>query len=201
MRTINLDRIKRLEGFIKAFRTDHDCFPTFAEMYEGLNYKSSQTLQADVRRLKERGFLDAESKTVTFSSPKGAIKGVPATIVGSIRCGEPAEAREEIEGHVILPAAIFGADKDLVLLKAVGDSMKDAQISDGDLLVVRKQPTAEVNNIVIACLCDGEATCKTLKKDDDGFYYLHPENNEYTDIVPCEGWYIYGVVRQVIHNV
>lgn len=200
MRTIDEGRIKSLEEFITAFRTDHDCFPTFAEMYEGLNYKSSQTLQADVRRLKERGFLDAESKSVAFSSPYGTVKGVPATIVGSVRCGEPTEAREEIEGHVILPAAIFGADKDLVLLKATGDSMKDAQISDGDLLVVRKQPDAMVNDIVIACLCDGEATCKTLKMDDDGSYYLHPENAEYTDIIPCEGWYIYGVVRQVIHK-
>ena len=201
MRTINEDRIKRLEDFIKAFRTDHDCFPTFAEMYEGLDYKSSQTLQADVRRLKERGFLDAESKTVTFSSPKGAIKGVPAAIVGSVRCGDPSEAQEEIEGNVILPTAIFGADKGLVLLKARGDSMKNAQISDGDLLVVRKQPDAMVNDIVIACLCDGEATCKTLKRDEDGFYYLHPENPDYCDIVPCEGWYIYGVVRQVIHSI
>ena len=200
MRTVNEARIKKLEEFIKAFRTDRDSFPTFAEMYKGLAYTSSQTLQADVRRLKERGFLDAESKTVTFSSPKGVIKGVPAMIVGSIRCGEPAEAQEEIEGHVILPAAIFGADKDLVILKAKGDSMKNAQITDGDLLIVRKQPDAMVNDIIIACLCDGEATCKTLKRDEDGFYYLHPENPDYSDIFPCEGWYIYGVVRQVIHK-
>ena len=200
MRSINEDRIKRLEVFIKTYRTEHDGFPTFADMYKGLSYTSSQTLQADVRRLKERGFLDAESKTVSFSSPKGAIKGVPATIVGSVRCGEPTEAREEIEGNVILPTAIFGADKDLVILKAKGNSMKNAQITDGDLLIVRKQPDAMVNDIIIACLCDGEATCKTLKKDEDGFYYLHPENPDYSDIVPCEGWYIYGVVRQVIHK-
>ena len=202
MRTTDKNRVNALKEYIRCFRIDYDRFPTFREMLNGCEYVSRQTLQADIRRLIDEGFLVAgEHGRISFSDAADGIKGNAISVVGSVRCGSPTEAQEEVEGCVILPTSIFGTDKNLVLLRAKGYSMKDRQISDGELPVVRKQPVAEAGNIVIACLCDGEATCKTLKRDEDGFYYLHPENPDYCDIVPCEGWYIYGVVRQVIHSI
>ena len=202
MRITDTKRVTALKEFAKTFRTDNDRFPTFREMFDGCGYKSRQTLQADIRRLIDEGFLVAgEHGRLSFSDVAGGgIKGTATSVVGSVRCGAPAEAQEEIEGCVILPTAIFGADKNLVLLKAKGDSMKGKQITDGDLLVVRRQPTAEVGDIVIALLEGGETTCKTLRKDGNGNCYLEAANNEYDDIYPEGTWHIYGVVRQAIHD-
>lgn len=201
MPRVNKERVALLKEFIRDYRSDNDRFPSFSEMQAGMNYSSRQTLQADIKRLKEEGFLIADDAgRLTFSSAAGDVKGIATSVVGSVRCGSPTEAHEEIEGFVILPTVIFGADKNLVLLKAKGDSMKGKQIVDGDLLVVRKQPTANVGEIVIALLDSGETTCKTLRKDNNGNYYLEAANNDYSDIWPEGTWCIYGVVRHAIHN-
>ena len=201
MRITDTKRVTALKEYVKGFRTDNDRFPTFQEIFDGCGYKSRQTLQADIRRLIEEGFLVTDARgRISFSAAADGIKGTATSVVGSVRCGSPTEAQEEIEGCVILPTAIFGADKNLVLLKAKGDSMKDRQITDGDLLVVRKQPAAEVGEIVIALLENGETTCKTLRKDDNGNCYLEAANADYADIYPEGEWCIYGVVRQAIHN-
>lgn len=201
MRTTDKNRVNALKEYIRCFRIDYDRFPTFREMLNGCEYVSRQTLQADIRRLIDEGFLvSGEHGRISFSDAADGIKGNAISVVGSVRCGSPTEAQEEVEGCVILPTAIFGTDKNLVLLRAKGDSMKDRQISDGDLLVVRRQSSADVGDIVIALLDTGETTCKILRKDDIGNYYLEAANSEYSDIHPEGTWCIYGVVRQAIHD-
>ena len=201
MRTINTERISETEKFIKEFHAKNGRFPYFSEIMEGRKYASRQTLQADIRRLKEKGVIDSNtSEGIKLAeSSLGGMKGKVAMIVGTVRCGGPTEAHEDIEGYVILPASIFRGDN-LVILKATGDSMTGVQISDGDLLVVRKQPDAKVNDTVIAIMESGESTCKILQKDDNGNYYLEAANPEYQDIHPDSNWCIYGVVQQVIHQ-
>lgn len=201
MRKIDENRISRTLAFIKEYKESYDRSPSLREIMKACSYTSKSLLEQDIRRLKERGLLTADSEgKLMFASDAERAQTIPSALVGTVHCGAPVEAMEEIEAYISLPTAVFGNDKNLFLLHASGDSMIEKKIYDGDLLVVRKQPTAEVGDIVIACLCEGEATCKTLKRDSDGTYYLHPENSAYTDIVPCEGWTIYGVVKSVIHT-
>lgn len=202
MKKIDESRIAKTLEFIRDYKEKYDRSPTVRLIMQECGYKSHSLVDLDIRRLKERGLLAADSDgKLIFSSDADRAKTVPSTLVGTVHCGLPAEAQEEIEAYISLPAAIFGNDRNLVLLHAKGDSMIGKNIFDGDLLVVRKQPVAEPNAVVIACLCDGEeATCKTLKKDEEGTFYLHPENPAYNDIIPCEGWNIYGVVKRVIHT-
>ncbi len=201
MRPIDRNRVEALKEYLKAFRTDNDRFPTFREIFEGRGYKSRQTLQVDISRLKEEGFLTAtENGHLSFTDTAGDFKGTAIAVVGSVRCGAPEEAVEEVEGCVIFPTSIFGSDKNLVLLKAKGDSMKNKQISDGDLLIVRKQPSADIGEIVIALLETGDTTCKILRKDSAGKCYLEAANPDYQDIYPEGAWCIYGIVQHVIHS-
>ena len=95
---------------------------------------------------------------------------------------------------------MIGLDKYLVrnpeytvLLSVAGDSMIDAGLHEGDMLVVDTEKKEKEGDIVIA-LIDGEYTVKTLLKDEKKTWYLHPENKNYSDIYPTEGLVIYGVV-------
>lgn len=201
LKPINESRISKTLEFIRSYKETYDRTPAIRTIMKECGYTSHSLLETDIKRLKDRGLLTADADgRLMFSSDAERAMSVPSSLVGTVHCGLPTEAQEEIEAYISLPTAVFGHDRNLVILHAKGDSMIDKQINDGDLLVVRKQPTAEVNNIVIACLCEGEATCKTLKKDEEGTFYLHPENPAYNDIIPCEGWTIYGVVKSVIHT-
>ena len=81
-----------------------------------------------------------------------------AAVLGSVSCGVPRFAEENIEEYVSLPEALFGRGE-FFILKAKGDSMIDAGIDDGDLVVIKQQSSAEDGQIVVA-LMDDEATLK-----------------------------------------
>jgi len=86
-----------------------------------------------------------------------------APVLGTVRCGEPLLAEENIEGYMPIPYSNDG--QDYFILHAVGDSMDLAGISEGDLLIVRKQPEVESSEIAIVCVNGDEATAK--------YYGLH----------------------------
>ncbi|MGA0078212.1 MAG: transcriptional repressor LexA, partial [Candidatus Nanopelagicales bacterium] len=91
----------------------------------------------------------------------------------------PILAQESIESIYALPKEIVG-NGETFMLKVVGDSMIDAAISHGDLVVVQKQPDAD-NGDIVAALLDDEATVKTLKRK-DGHVWLMPQNPDYQPI-------------------
>ena len=195
MRKVNNERGKALYNFILAYTEKYHRLPSYRKIMEsGIGYVSMATISADIRRLKESGLLctDDEDKTALA----GTLKSHFPAMVGSVPCGCPSEAIEEKED---IASQLFGSTKDIVIMKAVGDSMTGRMIYDGDSLVVRRQPCAEPGEVVIAMI-HGESTCKTLGKDSNG-YYLKPENHAYPVIRPDSDWSIYGVVRQVIHQV
>ena len=98
-------------------------------------------------------------------------------VSGSVPCGPPEEKEESIEGYISVPGGMFGPGE-FFFLRASGDSMVDAKIDDGDLVLIRKQLTAEEGQIVVA-LSDGGSTLKRLHYDDDGKrFVLCPENRE-----------------------
>ena len=105
------------------------------------------------------------------------------------------DAVEQIEESVTLPRAIFGGG-DLFILHTHGDSMIDIGIKHGDLVVIRKQNTAENGDIIVAMM-NGETTLKRFYKR-NGKVVLHPENKEMKDIIvkDCE---IQGVLVSCIH--
>lgn len=94
-------------------------------------------------------------------------------VIGKVAAGVPITAQENVEGEFVLPAS-FTRTSDGFMLRVQGDSMIDAAILDGDLIVVRPQRTANNGEIVVAML-EGEATVKRFYKE-DGRIRLQPEN-------------------------
>ena len=117
-------------------------------------------------------------------------------VVGTVACGSPILAEENIEEYVTLPAALFGRGN-FFLLRARGDSMINAGIADGDLVLVRQQDTAEYNQIAVA-LIDDEATLKRFRPEGDRVV-LHAENPNYDDIV-VDRCAVQGVAVKVIKD-
>lgn len=123
-----------------------------------------------------------------------------ALIVGSIPCGEATPEEEYVEDYINLPASIFGKGE-FYILRARGDSMVDVGINEGDLVVIRKQQTAEIGDIVVAL---DDENCNTLKRfggfDDEGNAILEYMNQEvYPDkTIIVKQLVVQGVAKHVI---
>ena len=115
-------------------------------------------------------YLVAMDSAGMLSYEKGKIKDLPkitktqtgyfsAPLVGSIRCGDPETEEAQVDMYVSLPEAIFGKGE-FYLLRAIGNSMEDAGISEGDLVLIQKQPRCMVGDIVVALDEENENTLK-----------------------------------------
>lgn len=147
----------------------------------------------------ERGLISYDGKRISndriekLSTNSGVIR---AAVVGSIACGIPNLAEENIEEYVSLPKSMFG-NGEFFILRANGESMIDAGIETGDLVVIRKQSCAEDGQIVVA-LVEDETTLKRLYRE-NGKVRLHPENRDMEDII-VDDCIIQGVAVKVIKD-
>lgn len=177
--------------------------PSISEIAKGLRLKSKNAVAKLLRVLEDKGYIRRSSKArdIEVLNPEGepisrGLLSVP--LLGRITAGLPMLAEEQIEDWLNLPASLVRGRKDVFLLKVQGHSMKDAGILNGDLVIVKQQKLAEINDIVVALL-DDEATVKRLVKKDNRFY-LKAENREYPNIYPEHEWSIQGKVIGVIRR-
>lgn len=134
--------------------------------------------------------------TKKMQMSKSEILNLP--VVGSIACGSPILAEENIERYIQIPKTLVGNGKFFVLI-AQGESMINANISEGDLVIVRQQDTAEVGQIIVA-LIDNEATLKRFYLDEKNKRIrLHPENENMEDMY-FKNIKIQGVAIKVIKD-
>lgn len=164
--------------------------PSVREIGEAVGLTSTSSVAYQLRALERKGFLrrDPNRPRAVGMLPNEIDAGIdpmskptPAYVpmLGRIAAGGPILAEESIEDVFPLPREIVG-EGELFLLRVVGDSMIDAAITDGDWVVIRKQPTADQGEIV-AAMIDGEATVKTFKRK-DGHVWLMPHNTAYQPI-------------------
>jgi repressor LexA len=168
--------------------------PTYREIAKILNGVAVGTIQDHVRALIKKGFLEkleGLSRGFRLVHQRGA-QEVP--ILGRVPAGRPIEAIEQSEGTVSVPASVRG---ELFALNVVGESMIDAGIMDGDVVVVRKTNHAENGDIIVAMI-DGEATVKYLERK-EGRVRLLPANSKFRpiDIPPESNNIIAGKVVSV----
>ncbi len=186
MKTLNEETLQKVKEFNIAYQQEHGITPSFRQIMHALNLGSLATVRRYVMELENQGVLKRSEIGKIIPLPK-LKKGnfVLAPLIGSIACGIPNPSEENYEDTYALPKDIFGQGQ-LFMLHAEGNSMIEAGISPGDLLVLRKQESADDGEIVIA-LIDGETTLKRLYHR-DGRIILHPENKRMKDIVvdSCE---------------
>lgn len=200
------DRQQRILDVIREFTTECGYPPSVREIGERVGLSSSSTVQSHLKTLEKRGLLRRDPTKPRALVPRdrpGVERGGPGAavvslpIVGKVAAGVPITAVENIEERFSLPAS-FVRKPGSFMLRVSGDSMIDAAILDGDLIVVQPQPSAENGEIVVAML-DGEATVKRFYRE-DGRIRLQPENATmqpiYADDVTVVGR-VEAVIRKI----
>ena len=175
--------------FWKDYARRNGYAPSYREVALGVGLKSVSSIAYQVRQLEELGYLSREpgrARAALLAPEDVGRWNVPVPIVGRIAAGKPIFADEDVEEVISLPEQLVGKG-DLIMLRVAGDSMINAAIADGDLVVVRRETDVHTGDIVAAMLpsdisSDGEATVKTLKLV-DGHVWLMPQNPDYAPIL------------------
>ena len=151
MRSKRLELMDQISAYIDQYYCERQTTPSVNEVALGVGV-SKATAYRYLVAMDERGMLeyDGSSRTiVTKLISKFSTGSFSAPVVGAIPCGEPETEEENIVEYVSLPVSLFGHG-DFYILKADGDSMTDAGIDNGDMVVIRKQSSANVGDIVVA---------------------------------------------------
>lgn len=196
MRSKDKTLMAAIEKFVSDYTDSNGISPTMQEVADGVG-SSKATVQRYIAQLCDDGILDYSGyRTMTSTKTKAAAIRVP--VLGTIACGIPKFAEENIEEYVRLPVALFGKGN-FFILRAYGDSMIEAGIDNGDLVLIRQQNYADKGQIVVA-LMEDEATLKRFYPEPKKHRIrLHPENSRMDDIYVdnCE---IQGVAVKVLKD-
>lgn len=177
------ERQQRILEVIREFTDERGFPPSVREIGELVGLSSSSTVQSHLKTLERRGLIQRDptkprALTTRGSTPVAVAAVAEAEygvlpILGKVAAGTPILASENIEGDLVVPAE-FARKTGSFVLRVQGESMIDAAILDGDLIVVSPQPDATDGEIVVAMI-DGEATVKRFYRE-TGRVRLQPEN-------------------------
>lgn len=160
-------------------RIDDGLPPSVREICAALDIKSTSTAHKYLGELQERGLIEKSShlnRAITLPDDRS----IRVPLMGTVTAGQPILAVEEIEGYIPYRSRSLHS-KDLFALRVRGESMIGAGILDGDIVIIRRTPSAENGDIVVA-LVEDEATVKRFYKE-DGHYRLQPENDTMDPII------------------
>ena len=191
-------------NYIGEFQRKRGYSPSLADLALAFGVKSKNAVAKVVNVLGREGFLEKD--------PKGRIKILEITereddgpqplmlpLFGPISAGFAAPVEEQAEEMLTLDAFMIGNQRaSTFLLRVKGDSMMDAGIYEGDIVVVDRKKQPKLNDIVVGVL-DGEFTLKRLKRD-KGKFYLQAENPNYPDMYAMEELQVAGVVIGVMRK-
>ncbi len=177
---INEEKLIKVMDYIRKFSEENGYTPSVREIGKECGIKSTATVHSYLEKLQNRGYLNKatnKKRSVTI----GKSSGVSIPLVGTVTAGQPIFAYENYEDYYTFPAGEFRGEE-LFMLRVQGESMIEAGIFDGDKIIVRRQPTARLNEIVVA-LIEDSATVKRLTEINSERIVLHPENATMSDFI------------------
>lgn len=178
------NRQQQVMDFITSYLDSNTCPPTLREISQHIDAKGTVTAIRHLDALESKGYITRREGSSRSISVTGRARTIAVPIVGRVKAGQPSLAIEDIEGYCNLDMS-WVHDKGCFFLRVEGDSMIDAHILDGDLVLIRPQQTAENGEIVVAMI-DGEATLKRFYRDDNHIR-LQPENKTMEPIIITAG--------------
>ena len=186
-----IEKIRTLRQFWRQERRT----PTYAEMLDLFGYKSKNAVFGLLKKLEELGYVSKDNNGRIAFLPKmtGAVR-----ILGSIAAGFPAQEEQQEAEAITLDDYLVKNPDNTFMLTVRGDSMIDAGILPGDIVLVEKGPQPNLNDIVVARV-DDEWTLKYFMRDAAGVR-LDPANPKYKFIRPRHSLEIGGIVRAVIRK-
>lgn len=199
MRKKNPELYQTIKNYVELHYEKEGRSPTVREIESGTGI-TRPTVQRYLTAMRESGEIEYNGirGVRTMSMSKTARESTAVALVGAIACGTPIYAEENVQEYYRFPAALLGQGT-YFMLHAKGESMIEADISDGDLVLVRQQNTAEPGQIVVA-LIDDEATLKRFYPEPE--YHrirLHPENETMDDIY-VENCLVQGIAVKVLKD-
>lgn len=199
------ERQQKILVAIRDWVVDHGYSPSTREIGEAVGLQSTSSVSKHLASLEDKGFLRRGSGVSRPMDVRAFLHGearedgdsVPVPVVGDIAAGTPISAVEHVDDVLKLPRDLTGRGT-VFGLRVRGDSMIDAAICDGDIVVVKQQTEAHSGQIV-AAMIDEEATVKVYRRR-DGHVYLEPRNPAYS-VIDGDRAAILGVVVSVLRSV
>lgn len=180
---------KEILEYIKSQILERGYPPAVREICEAVNLKSTSSVHSHLETLEKNGYIHRDPTKPraieilddTFNLTRREMVNVP--IIGRVAAGEPILAQENVENYFPVPTE-FMPNNQTFLLKVKGESMINAGILDGDMVLVEQTPSASNGDMVVALIEDG-ATVKTFYKE-EGVFRLQPENDSMDPIIVQE---------------
>ena len=204
MKPLNTSYFSILEKAIDKYRLETGDAPTIMELVAATGIPQA-TISRYLRYMNAHGMIEYSGhrkiKTKRDTKINGALLNIP--VIGSIACGAPLLAEENIEEYIRLPESVVGKG-DFFILRANGQSMIKAGIDDGDLVVIRQQEDADPGQIVVALVDDDTATLKRYYPRRNSRVELVPENDDFktqTIDLSVQHLAIQGVAVKIIKDI
>ncbi len=196
-----METYERYKGSIVSFYERHKRMPGYKEIMALTGFRSKNAVFKLIGKLVEDGVVrkDAQGHLV----PKHIYGGLP--LLGLVEAGFPSPAEEELLDVMSFDEYLTPNKESTYILKVKGDSMIDAGIREGDMVIVERRASYKVGQIVVASV-DGDYTMKYLRRSTpltagkEGGYYLEPANKNYQPIYPRESFRIEAVVTAVVRK-
>ena len=172
--------------YLRSFISEKGYGPTLKDISAYIGVRSPSTAHFHLSRLEDKGFIrrgdDGSIELVERDEFELTPGPASVPLFGYIAAGSPIEAIEDRSVTVEIPSHFLTSTREIYCLQVTGESMIDAHIMDGDVIVVSKQDTADDGQIVVALLEDGSATLKTFRRLKGGKVMLIPHNPNHQPI-------------------
>lgn len=180
---------KEILTFIKKFIVNHGYAPSVREICSGVGLSSTATVFVHLKNLEKKGVIRQDKNKFRtmeilvdneFADKGEEVVNVP--LLGKVTAGNPIEAIANPTEFFSLPASMIPKHEEIFTLNVWGESMINAGIFDGDIVVVKKSTTARNGQIVVAMNDNNEVTLKRFYKE-NGYVRLQPENDTMDPII------------------
>ncbi|MEO5346485.1 MAG: hypothetical protein H7834_08925 [Magnetococcus sp. YQC-9] len=186
------DHLNRLRDYHARFHT----WPSYIRLGEILGLRAKSAVLKLLRRLEEAGYVERTADE-TWCPTERFFERPMADL--AVRAGLPESLGDGSGQSVRIDSMLVRTPSRTVLVPVKGDSMRDAGIYDGDLVVVEREVQGRHGDLVVAEV-DGEFTLKTLSREFDGGWSLHPAHPDYPVIRPGDSLCVFGVVTGLIRR-
>lgn len=189
-------------NYIGEFQRKRGYSPSLADLALAFGVSSKNAVAKVVNVLTREGFIEKDPKgrikIIDTHEESNHVEPLMLPLFGPISAGFAAPVEEQAEEMMTLDHYLIDDKSSTFLLRVKGDSMINAGIHEGDIVIVHRKKQPKVNDIVVGVL-DGEFTLKRLKRD-KGKFYLQAENPDYPDMYAMEELKVAGVVKGVIRK-
>ena len=195
------DRQRGVLEFIQLEQREKGITPSTREIQHHFGFASQTSVMQYIATLERKGFLDRHArKARALITPVQKVRITDIPIYGQIPAGMATLTEQSAEGHVSLDTGSVNASKNAktFALRVGGDSMIEAHILDGDIVILEDRKDVQ-NGDIVAALIDGETTLKRYVTE-HGRPYLKAENPLYPNLVPARELRIQGVMVSLVRK-